>query len=1166
MDIGSVEKNNNEGDIHLHDMDDINKMKQEGNEMFKKKEFDKALDTFTSCLVDLHGLQAANVSSISSTVSAKQPGARSSFAASLGMETDDTVESENSNTSKQHSNDSEAMDIENGKRIRRSAIDVSDASTNPLSIEDKEISEDMLILKVALLNNRSLALHSLGRYIAALEDAEQACALDPYNAKSYHRKASALIGMQLFDSARDAFKIGLKKMNELQSLTTTAANEEGSEENSKALSPAIKRHAYDAKIEAFMKDQLNQLESKIDNRPALAKIESYVKTYGTILGCPTKLSASLFDMVDLVGEGNYSTVFKAKFIQTGEMFAIKVIDKVKAERMSRRHTNINNELKMERRVLYKLNHPNIVKLFHTFQDAKNLYFVSEYSIGGELWRRLLWWKGKGKRLTQPSRNSSSSTTIKYSQMQLHPPQNAKTRTVALRPTEAKFYLAQLVLALEYLARQGVVHRDFKPENVMILPGDKNGNFEYKYHSDEDTKVYLPHIERLKLIDFGTARDLVSDELNAQNFVGTPEYMSPETIRSNPAENPADLWALGCTIYQMHTGRLPFKAASPYLTFLKIEQGEFDTPPYVEKETDDVIRALLKKNPKERLGANDYLESLKKHSYFHDVDFDALLKFPIKPVPKLSELCVEAAAKIALHAPIDLQDFGNKSDLLWKNRDGSISFLSGAMSIENLTNDITKENDEYFEKMMFARYSVMGYLEQRGLLNSPRVMELFFQTSAEARFARASRRGYIGHSMQEEGEFKEGFIAIHANISNYKNEASNLIENEDGIKKAFGVVNNIYPQPRLLILTGILSKGDEANGFSVQNERNRFNARRSILSVLDNHIPSINAPSFEDLRAFSDESQHENPNQLRASWIKNYQKYCSDDYFSFFLGGVFIIVLNSSLMQYACMENDSSIDSELKSIADEHLIWFERQLFIGKLSARHAIVCSNHLWFDCSGKSTDEVLKQCEGSTNTGLISNELRRKYLRKMQSHGVAYIFSNFALTQKQVSISSSSDMEPKLVQVGHHDHEFIRLVRVRDHEVVSDIIAPETIPFEVPLDGKLVPIPASLSSSSAVTKVRESLARRKLDDDDDGDEEEVNQEAVNDMEDGNAEEINIESLNVEEIQKNMMKEMEIEQTSSKAKKNKKKRHVDSNAVGQGPRNELLDGISISSSSSEDD
>tara|TARA_B110000305_G_scaffold18914_1_gene17439 strand:+ start:220 stop:735 length:516 start_codon:yes stop_codon:yes gene_type:complete len=169
---------------------------------------------------------------------------------------------------------------------------------------------------------------------------------------------------------------------------------------------------------------------------------------------------------------------------TGEVFAIKVIEKKQVDQLKRRHPNVHNEIFMERRVLSKLEHPLVVNLYQTFQDYQALYYLMDFCAGAEMWNRLLF--------------------------------NGKL--CGAHPTLAKFYLAELVEVMGYVHGMGIVHRDLKPENLMV---SADGH--------------------IKLIDFGTAKDMIETDKNGPEFVGTPEFMSPECVRSKPADFETDLW-------------------------------------------------------------------------------------------------------------------------------------------------------------------------------------------------------------------------------------------------------------------------------------------------------------------------------------------------------------------------------------------------------------------------------------------------------------------------------------------------------------------------------------------------------------------------------------------------------------------------------------------------
>lgn len=144
---------------------------------------------------------------------------------------------------------------------------------------------------------------------------------------------------------------------------------------------------------------------------------------------------------------------------------------------------------VERDVLKKTAHPNIVRLHYAFQDEDRLYLVMDYINGGQLFTVL--------------RNGDSVADEKL----------------------ARFYLAELVLALEYLHDHNIVHRDLKPENILL---------------DEDGHILLT--------DFGLAKEHISNENRTSSFCGTLEYMSPEMIQGQPYSFSADMWSLGILLY------------------------------------------------------------------------------------------------------------------------------------------------------------------------------------------------------------------------------------------------------------------------------------------------------------------------------------------------------------------------------------------------------------------------------------------------------------------------------------------------------------------------------------------------------------------------------------------------------------------------------------------
>lgn len=143
------------------------------------------------------------------------------------------------------------------------------------------------------------------------------------------------------------------------------------------------------------------------------------------------------------------------------------------------------------------------------QDYGNLYFLMElHQEHGDLWSQ-----------------------IRY-----------KKCMVGCHSSLIRTYAYELLSALEHCHSYGIVHRDIKPENVLL--SERGGH--------------------VVLIDFGTAKDLIQTDLNGPEFVGTPDFMSPEAVKEfekggNGCDFTADLWALGVVLYQLYSGALPFES-------------------------------------------------------------------------------------------------------------------------------------------------------------------------------------------------------------------------------------------------------------------------------------------------------------------------------------------------------------------------------------------------------------------------------------------------------------------------------------------------------------------------------------------------------------------------------------------------------------------------------
>ncbi|VAH82363.1 unnamed protein product [Triticum turgidum subsp. durum] len=283
-----------------------------------------------------------------------------------------------------------------------------------------------------------------------------------------------------------------------------------------------------------------------------------------------QFTAGDFELGKIYGVGSYSKVVRARKKDTGNVYALKIMDKKFITK-----ENKISYVKMERIVLDQLDHPGVIRLFFTFQDTYSLYMALESCEGGELFDQIV---QKGR----------------------------------LSEDEARFYAAEIVDILEYLHSVGLIHRDVKPENLLLT---SDGH--------------------IKIADFGSVKPTVDTPIkvlpNSTNeractFVGTAAYVPPEVLNSAPATFGNDLWALGCTLFQMLSGSSPFKDASEWLIFQRIIARDLRFPEFFSDEARDLIDKLLDVDPTKRPGAGpDGYASLKKHPFFRGIDWKNIRK-------------------------------------------------------------------------------------------------------------------------------------------------------------------------------------------------------------------------------------------------------------------------------------------------------------------------------------------------------------------------------------------------------------------------------------------------------------------------------------------------------------------------------------------------------------
>ncbi|KAJ2161405.1 serine/threonine protein kinase, AGC [Coemansia sp. RSA 552] len=360
-----------------------------------------------------------------------------------------------------------------------------------------------------------------------------------------------------------------------------------------------------------------------------------------------------FTKIKLLGKGDVGKVYLVRQKETGRLYAMKVLSK--AEMIKR---NKIKRVLAEQEILATANFPFIVTLYHTFQSDERLYFCMDYCIGGEFFRVLQSRPGK-----------------------------------CLPEEDAKFYAAEVTCALEYLHLSGFIYRDLKPENILL---HESGHimltdFDLSKQSDPPGTPNVLHSSSffytLPSIDTRSC----TAGLRTNSFVGTEEYIAPEVIKGVGHSSAVDWWTLGILIFEMLFGSTPFKGSNRNATFRNILKSDivFPHPPAhqaVSAQCKALVRRLLAKSDKKRLGSRAGASDVKQHGWFRTITW-ALLRNRTPPILPLADPQKQQLLQFAL-------TYEPSQDQRRQNNDAT----SLDIEREDLwTSDPTRKGSDPFEK-------------------------------------------------------------------------------------------------------------------------------------------------------------------------------------------------------------------------------------------------------------------------------------------------------------------------------------------------------------------------------------------------------------------------------------------------------------------------------------
>ena len=306
-----------------------------------------------------------------------------------------------------------------------------------------------------------------------------------------------------------------------------------------------------------------------ENRPKLP-----VKTREKlVIDLPAgKVGPKDFKVICQLGKGSFGFVYLVQHLDSKCKYALKVLDK--AQIFQRK---LEKYAFTERNILMKLDHPFIVKLHFAFQTPEKLALVMDFCPNGDLGMLL---------------------------------QREKTLT----EEAARFYICEIVLALQELHSHNIVFRDLKPDNILI---GSDGH--------------------IRLTDFGLSRDEFDPKTLAQSFCGSAAYFAPEMVKRQGHSFSIDWYVLGAILYEMVIGTPPYYSVNRSSLYRNIKKAKLLISDALSEEIRDLILKLLVRNPKKRLGAGKKAAlEIMKHRFFDGVDWKMVLNKEIEP-PKFKSV-------------------------------------------------------------------------------------------------------------------------------------------------------------------------------------------------------------------------------------------------------------------------------------------------------------------------------------------------------------------------------------------------------------------------------------------------------------------------------------------------------------------------------------------------
>lgn len=243
-----------------------------------------------------------------------------------------------------------------------------------------------------------------------------------------------------------------------------------------------------------------------------------------------------YELYDCIGQGSFASVYRGQHRDTRQVVAVKAI--VRARLNAKLQENLDAEI----RILQSTQHPNVMQLHEVATTERHVYLVLEFCPGGDL-------------------------------MQVIRKHGAQSEE------QTRLYLVQLARGLQHLRQRNLIHRDLKPQNLLLSSTSPNAV--------------------LKIGDFGFARHIQHQDL-AETMCGSPLYMAPEILNFQRYDAKADLWSVGTIMYELLVGRPPYTGANHVQLLHNIKSRAPQWPTHVSAACGSLLQGLLQRDPMVRL--------------------------------------------------------------------------------------------------------------------------------------------------------------------------------------------------------------------------------------------------------------------------------------------------------------------------------------------------------------------------------------------------------------------------------------------------------------------------------------------------------------------------------------------------------------------------------------